>query len=180
MTRASTCAYPAPSELSPLAANARANADQAELPLGTAAFSVPGELDEMLTQVLTYWNGLKRGNAQIPFADDVILGDIWKLSNKVVLVQVLQMPRRFRLDIVGRQLVRMYGEDLAGRLGDELPVRPPLDDFLAQCDATADARTPTFYRHAPGMKGHGGYGRILLPLWADGRVSALLGAVSSW
>ncbi|HXJ00891.1 MAG TPA: hypothetical protein VNH44_06695 [Micropepsaceae bacterium] len=141
---------------------------------------MPSELDEVLTQVLAYWNGLKRGNAQIPFVDDVKLGDIWKLSNKVVLVHILPTPCRFRLDIAGRQLVRMYGEDLAGRLADELTVRPPLDEFVSQCGAAVDTRAPTFYRHEPTTTGHGGYGRILLPLWADGRIAALLGAVSNW
>ena len=161
-----------PSELSPSVGN------RASENVPYHSFSLPGELDDTLTQILAYWNGLKRGNAEVPFADDVKLGDIWKLSNKVVLVRILPTPRQFRLDIAGRQLIRMYGGDLAGKLVGELPVRPPLDCFLAQCSATVDAHAPTFYRHEPAIEGHGAYDRILVPLWADGRVAALLGAVS--
>jgi len=165
---AATAAWPGPDD------------DASPVPSAASrSFSVPGELDETLTQVLTYWNGLKRGNAEVPFADDVKLGDIWKLSNKIALVHVLASGR-LRFDVAGRQLVRSYGSDLAGRIADELPVRPPLDDFLSQCRATIDARAPSFYRHEPAVDGHGAYGRILLPLWADGRIAALLGAVNNW
>ncbi|HEX3485932.1 MAG TPA: hypothetical protein VHT51_12785 [Micropepsaceae bacterium] len=154
-----------------------------QLPLPTLEndnpFAVPARLDDTLTQVLAYWNGLKRGNAEMPFADDVKLGDIWKLSNSIVLVHVLPMPHRFRLEIAGRQLIRMYGEDVAGRFADEIAVRPPLDFFLSQCSAATDARAPTFYRHPATADGHGAYARILLPLWGDGRIVALLGAVSN-
>jgi hypothetical protein len=165
--------------------------DRAELPISGAAqlslpivefdnpFALPEQLDQTLSQALAYWVGLKRGNAEIPFADDVKLGNIWTLSNRIVLVHVLPMPRRFRLEIAGRQLVRIYGEDLAGRFVDEISVRPPLDFFPSQCSATIEARAPTFYRHPPASDGHGGYARILLPLWADGRIVALLGAVSN-
>ncbi len=40
----------------------------------------------------------------------------------------------------------------------------------AQASATVEARAPTFYRGA-------GYARMLLPMWGDGRIGMLLGAL---
>ena len=143
----------------------------------TRPYSLPDRLDEELSQVLAYWTGLKRGNADIPFADDLKLSELWKFSNQIILLHILQMPVRFRFEIAGHQLIRTYGEDLLGRFVDDLPVRPPLNYFHSQSSATVDAHAPTFYRH-PSTDDHRGYGRILLPLWADGRTAALLGAMS--
>ena len=140
-------------------------------------YSLPDRLDEELSQILVYWAGLKRGNADIPFADDLKLSGLWKFSNQIILLHILQMPVRFRFEIVGRQLIRTYGEDLLGRFVDELPVRPPLNYFHSQCSATVDAHAPTFYHHTD-TDSHRGYGRIFLPLWADGRIASLLGAVT--
>jgi hypothetical protein len=130
-------------------------------------------LDPSLAKVRTYWEGLKRGNADIPFADDAKLSHLGGLSNNAFLIACFAHPERFRFDIVGPQVMGAYGADLVGRFVDEIPHRPPFDDFLLQCRVTLDTSAPSYYRHAPADVL---YERILLPLWGDGHISALLGA----
>jgi hypothetical protein len=88
------------------------------------------------------------------------------------LFDVFARPLRFRIALAGADVVRTFGEDLAGRFVDEMPGHSPLDFIHAQCAATAEGRIPTYYR----SEGH--YARILMPLWADGHIAGLLGAVA--
>ncbi len=62
---------------------------------------------------------------------------------------------------------------LRGKFLDEEALPGRLDFLLSQCNATVEARAPTFYKHA----GAPPYARILLPMWGDGRIGMLLGAV---
>ena len=76
--------------------------------------------------------------------------------------------------------MKVYGEDLAGRFADEVEVRPPLDYIGSQCGATIESRAPTYYGHGNGRRPAGAqsYARLLLPLWGEGAVRMLLGAVA--
>ena len=142
-------------------------------------YSVPHRMAESLVGLRDYWNKLKRGNADIPFADDVSLQALGNLPG-IFLLRAYEMPERFRFDVAGRAIVRVYGRDIAGNFVDEIPARSPLDYFLSQCSATVNARAPTFYRHMSAEKNEGAsYQRLLLPLWADGHIGELLGAVSA-
>ena len=133
-------------------------------------FALPANLTPDLAQVQTYWNGLKRGENKVPFADDVALSKLPGLQGRLLLVDVFDKPVRFRFNIVGADVSSGYGGDLAGRFADEIEPKGPLGYFLAQASATVEARAPTFYQ--------AGTARLLLPLWGNGYVSALLGAVA--
>jgi hypothetical protein len=122
-----------------------------------------------LTGVLAYWQSLKRGQADIPFADDVKLTALAK-PEAAMLLDVIQKPVRFRFALVGDDIRNAYGEDLAGLSADDLTVRAPLDFLLSQCSATIESRAPTFYAGPD-------YARLLLPLWGEGHIHMLLGAV---
>jgi hypothetical protein len=52
-----------------------------------------------------------------------------------------------------------------------LNLRAPFGYLRAQCSATVEARAPTCHEDAAG------YSRILLPMWGDGHIGMLLGAV---
>jgi hypothetical protein len=140
-------------------------------------FAVPAQLDSGLNELCVYWHSLKRGNAAMPFADDLKLDEVGQLSKLVFLAQVFEMPERFRLNIVGDQIARRYGSELTGKFADEIAARAPLDFFLSQCAATVEIHAPTFYRHAPGKRDESEYERMIFPLWADGHVGALFGAI---
>ena len=62
---------------------------------------------------------------------------------------------------------------MRGRFIDELVLSGPLEFLRSQCSAAVEARAPTFYRH----ESKPAYARILLPMWGDGRIGMLLGAV---
>jgi hypothetical protein len=140
-------------------------------------YPVPEDLDPTLKQFRTYWDSLKRGNSDIPFADDLKLGAIPELSGLLLLVTVFEKPLRFRVESAGREVISAYGGELVGHFADEILSRPPLDYFLSQCSATIAARKPTYYGRAPSGAAGRGYRRLLLPLWADGHIGALVGAV---
>ncbi len=134
-----------------------------------APFPLPQKLAPDLARVREYWDGLKRGENKVPFADDVNFSKLPGLQGRLVLVDVFDKPWRFRLNIVGGDIHSWYGGDLTGKFVDELESKGPLGFFLAQASATVEAKAPTFYQD--------GFARLLLPLWGNGYVSGLFGGI---
>ena len=148
---------------------------------GVHEFSLPDELGPDLTRIQAYWNGLKRGANDIPFWDDVKVTLRSRLGRESMLIDVFENPLRFRFDIMGTDLAEWYGEATGNRFLDEVELRAPFDELASQCRATVEGRAPTYCRRQVagkgGAKGLGGYARLLLPLWGNGRIEMLLGAV---
>ena len=88
----------------------------------------------------------------------------------LLLIDAFEKPERFRFNSVGNGLARRYGEALDSKFLEELTLRDPFDYMLAQCSATVEARAPTYYQS-------GTVSRLLLPMWGDGHIGMLLGAV---
>jgi hypothetical protein len=130
-------------------------------------FAIPQKLAPPLARVLAYWEGLKRGQADMPFWDDVKLTNLPDLQDRLALVDVFEGPQRFRLSVVGGR----FGGDLAGRFLDEVTLEAPLDYVQAQCSATVEAARPTFFAAADGA------GRLALPLWGEGQIRMILVAL---
>src|SRR6185437_15950280 len=90
-------------------------------------------------------------------------------------------PQRFRLNSVGDNWLADSHRDLAGRFLDEIePGAPPLAFLLSQCAATVESGKPTWHaRHAPERASatQPAFERLLLPLWGDGRISMIFGAI---
>jgi len=133
-------------------------------------FELPDLSPPALREVLSYWKKLRRGQAKIPFSDDIKLIHLPGRERDLFLLDVLAKPQRFRFSIVGENIVKAYGEDVPGVFLDELERSPPFGLLHSQASAAAELRAPTF---------HAGenYVRLLLPAWGDGHVSALLGIV---
>jgi len=145
-------------------------------------YALPRKLEPGPARVLAYWQGLKRGEAEMPFADDVNLSALPKLVPRLILIEVLGNPVRFRCGfaVVGEDIKRQYGGELDGKFLDEIEVRNPLQFLNSQASATVESRNATYYKHA-GAKGRGsrgqkGYSRLLLPMWGNGHIGMLLGA----
>jgi hypothetical protein len=134
-------------------------------------FAVPARLSPDLTRVEAYWKGLLRGSAKMPFWDDAKLTDLPDLADRLFLLDVFDHPERFRFDMVGRGLA---DDGLAGLFIDEADLAHPFEFLRAQATATVECAAPTYVRHEGGRRA---YGRLLLPMWGDGRISMLLGAV---
>ncbi|MGO8914094.1 MAG: hypothetical protein ACLQDM_32905 [Bradyrhizobium sp.] len=148
---------------------------------GVHNFSLPDELGPDLTRIQAYWNGLKRGANDIPFWDDVKFSLRSRLGRESMLIGVFENPLRLRFDLTGADLADWYGEAIGNRFLDEIELRAPFDELAVQCKATVERAAPTYYRQTAAGKGAaeppGGYARLLLPLWGNGRIEMLLGAV---
>ncbi|MFN3659037.1 MAG: hypothetical protein ACK4UO_17460 [Pseudolabrys sp.] len=135
-------------------------------------FPLPDKLERDLAQVKSFWEALRRAGNEMPFWDDLKPSALAAQADKVFLVDVYSGPERFRFNQIGDALAKQYGENLAGKFADGTDLRDPFGFLRAQATATVEAREPTYYRHeAPP------YGRLLLPMWGDGRISMLLGAI---
>jgi PAS domain-containing protein len=147
----------------------------------TAPYALPQNLDPDQTRVLAYWEGLKRGDADMPFSDDVDLSALPDLAANLMLLEVGEAPTRFRFGMVGEEINRRCGGDLMGKFVDEIISRPPFEFLNSQVSATVESRAPTYYRHAtPDTADPGAahaYSRLILPLWGDGAIRMLLCAV---
>jgi hypothetical protein len=135
-------------------------------------FPLPEKLSPKLLQAFSYWEGLKRGDNNMPFWDDVKLSALPELNDRLLLIDVFTNPERFRFNFVGKDLVEPNAKSVTGKFADEVQLRGPLKYLRSQCSATVEAREPTCYR------GDGApFSRILMPMWGDGRIGMLLGAL---
>jgi hypothetical protein len=132
-------------------------------------FSLPDTLGPTLHEVMSYWQGLKRAGNSMPFWDDVKLSEL--PTDRLLLIDAFTDPDRFRINAIGKEAGD--ADALRGKFIDETPLPGRLDNLQAQCRAAVAARAPTFYRHDEQPS----YTRILLPMWGDGRIGMLLGAV---
>jgi hypothetical protein len=143
-------------------------------------FLPPRKLPKPLAQLQQYWNGLRRGENAVPFSDDVNPSALTGLSDNLILVDVFDRPQRFRFSTVGREIAAKLSMEITGTFADDVETRCPLEFFLAQASATAEAANPTFYRRNPkGAKRthRSTYSLLLLPTWGKGRVDMLIGAI---
>jgi hypothetical protein len=151
------------------------------VPKAKLPFALPQRIEPPLMRLVAYWEKLKRGQANMPFADDIKLDALPGLADNVLLMDVFEKPVRFRFAVVGRRIIDQYGSGLDGEFVDEIVGRVPLDYFFSQCSATVEGHVPTYFRH--GLTGTKvtspeSYARMLLPLWGNGHISMLLGAIA--
>ena len=133
-----------------------------------ATFS-EAELDhDGLRQVYRYWLG-KKGDRVAPGRADIRPEELVPLLPNLYLVDV--EGARFRLRLVGTEIVQEYGAEITGRYLDEID----LDDRKAEIlheylQATRD-RAPQFrrwdYEKEDGRQLR--YSRLILPLSSDGK-----------
>jgi hypothetical protein len=136
-------------------------------------YSFPASgLSANLVRVHSYWKGLLRGAARIPFSDDLNLSDLVDLIDRVLLLDVFEWPERFRFNEIGEAL---DARSLTGKFIDEVTLRRPFEFLRSQCSATVEAAAPSYYRQEDSG---GAYARLLLPLWGEGRINMLLGMIN--
>lgn len=133
---------------------------------------LPVRLDEKLEPLHALWQGLRRAENGMPFADDLAFPALEKLLGKAFLLQVFTGPERFRFEFASAGLPAVS----QGSFLDEIAPNSELSYLRAQASATVEAGEPTLLRltEASGRE----LSRVLLPLWGNGQVSLLLGAVA--
>jgi osmotically-inducible protein OsmY len=155
--------------------------DRLTLTGGARRYSPPDELEPDLSRIQAYWNGLKRGANDVPFWDDVKLSLQSRLGRESMLIGVFEGPLRFRFDLIGTDVANWYGRAIGNSFLDEIDLHAPFDELTLQCKATVENSAPTYYCQTEFKKGDAGhprgYARLLLPLWGNGRIEMLLGAV---
>jgi hypothetical protein len=148
---------------------------------GGGTYLLPNRLGPDLERVQAYWNGLKRGDNDIPFWDDVKFSMQARLARDVILLEVFETPLRFRFDLVGDDITQRYRAAIAGKFTDEIDLHSPIDELTEQCRATVERRAPTYFRHelaaTPRSEDGIEYSRLILPLWGNGRIEMLIAAV---
>jgi hypothetical protein len=136
----------------------------------SSPFTLPSTLSPTLARVRDYWDGLKRADNSMPFWDDVSLSALADVAERVLLIDAFEMPQRFRFNAIGKSLTERYGKAVNGEFIDEIELHTPFSELDKQCATTIAARAPTYFAGE-------GSARILLPMWGDGRIGMLLGAV---
>ena len=137
-------------------------------------FPLPDRLDPNLQAAVSFWKRLRRAENGIPFGDDLKFSDLSKLSAKLFVLTVFTFPERFRFEFLDKGLLVAA---VAGRFIDEISVNTSFSYLRAQSSATLEAAAPTFFRQTEDSGGQ--FGRVLLPMWGNGQVSMLLGALDA-
>jgi len=141
-------------------------------------FPLPRKMPAQLARMQRVWKGLIRSENTMPFSDDVDLSVFSTASPNLLVIDVFVGPQRFRLNHLGEKIIRKAGLNMVGRFVDEMEVKTPFDYLIAQASATIEARAPTLYASGSSrQKRAGGYKRVLLPTWGNGRIDLLLGAI---
>jgi hypothetical protein len=141
-------------------------------------FALPTKIETKLEAVRHYWLELRRGENEMPFWDDVRLSALPEAKESIMLIDAFERPERFRFGTVGSALRDRYGKDVVGRFANEIEPTSPFEYLSSQCSATLESRAPTYYAHEEATSKRQAYGRLLLPLWGEGGVRMLLGAVA--
>lgn len=129
------------------------------------------DVEPDLEALRQYWASLIRGHNDMPFGDDFAPSAVPQLSERLIVLDVFDKPNRFRYSsLLGKDLERHYGEEVRDLFVHEAARRAPFNYLEAQAEATVEGAKPTYYRA-------GDYSRILLPMWGDGRIAMLVGAV---
>lgn len=137
-------------------------------------FSLPDRLDPKLQPVVSLWERLKRSENGMPFTDDLGLSALSNLSGKPFLLSVSAPPERFRFEFLDESL---QGVAAMGSFIDEISPDTNFGYLRAQSSATVEAARPTLLRLIE-VSGHK-FSRVLLPMWGNGQVNMLLGAIDA-
>lgn len=138
-------------------------------------FPLPDHLPPALQPVLSYWQELKRAESAMPFADDIDLSILSNLTAKALILRVFALPERFRFEFLGNDL-RGSSEARTGGFLDEISLGGDFSYLRAQSSTTVEAAMPTFCQFTGDPERS--FSRLLLPVWGNGEISMLVGAVS--
>jgi len=130
---------------------------------------IPAEIQAPeLHRLYDYWLS-KRAGRRYPARRDIDPIDFRYLLGRIVLIDVLRDPLRFRVRLQGMEVVKYFGRDLTGRTFDEIQ-RPELRAFLLlRARELVEAGQPHFARRVLAKDGRTlRFEVAVLPLADDG------------
>ena len=138
------------------------------------SYALPDQLAPDLTAVLNYWQGLRRGENSMPFADDIDLAAVACVPQRGLLLEVFERtPFASGSTMRDKSCAAASVSRSRASSQDEIPSKSPLEELTAQASATVAGGVPTHYSDPSGSS------RLLLPTWGEGHMSLLLGLVTS-
>ncbi|WP_119422383.1 PAS domain-containing protein [Desertibaculum subflavum] len=149
-----------------------------DLPLRFRSLELPVEHveDARLRALVTYWHH-KCAGRRMPARREIEPADFRDLMGRILLLDVLRDPLRFRFRLVGTLLVEAIGFDPTGKLTTEAGPRGYLDEVEGHYRAVVERRAPIYHRitfdwvstemGVPATLQRD-YVRLLLPLADDG------------
>jgi len=126
-----------------------------------------------------YWQELRRGR-RAPARADIDPTEISQVLPHIIMLDVEQNPRRFKIRLMGTRNVSWYGGDPTNRYLDEIDLGGEPMSTFSLLDGLVDKMVPA---HMTGeYTKHDGrtirYERLFLPLSSDGeRVDKIIGGV---
>jgi hypothetical protein len=136
-----------------------------------APFAVDGPLAPPLARLLAYWEGLKRGQAEVPFWDDLSEIKIEASGAETFILDVFSRPERFRFNDLEVAPPAVQSDLLLGLFLDDVDLPEVFTLLRAQASATVELMRPTLYAAGGGQ-------RLLLPAWGEGEVRMLVGGLA--
>ena len=137
-------------------------------------FPLPDRLNPKLQPIVSLWESLKRAENGMPFGDDLGFSTLSNLSGNPFLLRVFASPDRFRFEFLDKGLQEVAA---TGRFIDEISPDTNFGYLRAQSSATLEAAEPTFLRLIDDSGRN--FSRLLLPMWGNGQINMLLGAVDA-
>jgi hypothetical protein len=130
--------------------------------------------DPELTRLYDYWRGIRHGRP-VPLRRDFDPVDIPYLLGNVMLVEVLDRPRRYFVRVHGTEIARRVGFELSRRMLDDLPVPEYRDPAIAHFERVARTGLPHRAMNEMVADHHVlRFEAVLLPLSRDGARSDML------
>jgi hypothetical protein len=126
-------------------------------------------------QLLAYWRSKLNGR-KAPRREDILPEELGGLLPWVILIDVVGMPPRFRVRLVGTGVVREYGMEMTGQFLDDLDMGAARDRSLEDHRRAVRECCPVVGRFDFKMQDGRWvtYERITLPLSADGETVNML------
>lgn len=123
-----------------------------------------------LRSLLDYWNR-KRGRRLFILWSELEPLEIAPLLPLIFILDVENDPRRYRIRLMGTEIVQRFGGEYTGRYLDDLDFGAAKAQVLADYDRVADGVEPhlAFSEYAQQGRGRIQAERLALPMSTDGR-----------
>jgi hypothetical protein len=127
-----------------------------------------------LRRLYEYWLG-KKGESRLPARRNIDPLDFPYALGRIMLVDVLGDPLRFRVRLHGSEMVRRAGYDLTGKTLDDLPDSEYRSYVVGRCKNLIASAEPALVHHDRVLDNRTWrYDAIWLPFSDDGTTVAML------